>query len=125
MSQKTVLIVDDEEEILDLLSYSFEAEGFTVFTAQDGAEGLKQLSSHPEIAMVLTDINMPHGMDGFSFIEKMTTETKPGLPRPKVFAMTGYLNNVEKLEGRVDRFFTKPFLFDEIYPEIKNICGID
>lgn len=67
MSSKTVLIVDDSKTIRNLVSFILKNEGITVVTAENGLDGLEKLYSTQNIALILTDINMPR-MDGFSFI---------------------------------------------------------
>lgn len=67
MSNKTVLIVDDSKTIRNLVSFILKNEGISVVTAENGLDGLEKLYSTPNIALILTDINMPR-MDGFSFI---------------------------------------------------------
>lgn len=67
MSSKTILVVDDSKTIRNLVSFILQAEGIPVVTAENGLDGLEKLYSIEDIALILTDINMPR-MDGFSFI---------------------------------------------------------
>ncbi len=63
MSQQTILLVDDEPELVALVKLRLEANGYHVLTASDGAEGIEQArGEHPNL--ILLDISMPH-MDGF------------------------------------------------------------
>ena len=56
--RRTVLIVDDEQDLLDLLKYNFEKEGFRTVTALDGAAGFSQAQrSNPDL--IVLDIMMP------------------------------------------------------------------
>jgi two-component system chemotaxis response regulator CheY len=68
MSSKTVLVVDDSKTIRNLVAFILKSEGIEVVTAENGLDGLEKLYSIQDIALILTDINMPR-MDGFSFIE--------------------------------------------------------
>jgi two-component system alkaline phosphatase synthesis response regulator PhoP len=69
---KTILIIEDEEPMLNALATKFEKDGFNVLKAQDGEEGLKEgLDKRPNIMMV--DIIMPK-MDGISLIKKIRIE---------------------------------------------------
>ncbi len=62
MNNKRVLLVDDEQDILDLLSYNLKKEGFEVFTAENGEEGLKKaLEVQPNL--IVLDYMMPK-LDG-------------------------------------------------------------
>lgn len=65
----SLLIVDDEKQLTEALVFKFEAEGFTVWTASDGEEGLRSaLTNEPD--MILLDIIMPK-MDGITMLEKL------------------------------------------------------
>lgn len=64
-----MLIVDDEKQLNEALVFKFEEEGFTVWSARDGEEGLRSaLTNEPD--MILLDIIMPK-MDGITMLEKL------------------------------------------------------
>jgi DNA-binding response OmpR family regulator len=66
---KTILIVDDEESLVNVLARKFEEEGVNVLTAQNGKVGLeKALAEHPDL--ILLDIMMPE-MDGFDVMRHL------------------------------------------------------
>lgn len=69
MNKKKILLIDDEQDILEVLSYNLEKEGFSVFTAQDGNEGIKKAK---EIVpdLILLDVMMP-GKDGIETCEEL------------------------------------------------------
>ena len=67
MSNKTILVVDDSKTIRNLVAFILKSEGIAVVTAENGLDGLEKLYSTQNIALILTDINMPR-MDGFAFI---------------------------------------------------------
>ncbi|HRD38969.1 MAG TPA: response regulator, partial [Bacteroidia bacterium] len=58
----TILLVDDEPDILDFLSYNLKKEGYTVYTANNGAEGLA-IAKEKKPHLIVLDIMMPE-MDG-------------------------------------------------------------
>ena len=67
--KKSVLIVDDEKELTDILAFKFEEEGFEVISAYDGEQGLSDaLKYKPD--MILLDIIMPK-MDGITVMKKL------------------------------------------------------
>ena len=70
---KTILIIDDSETVRRYHASIFQAAGFNVTTAVDGAEGLEKFYRAPA-DVVLTDINMA-GMDGYEFIRRMRQDS--------------------------------------------------
>jgi CheY-like chemotaxis protein len=86
MSEKPILLLAEDEAMLRLLAMEMlEEAGFQVFEAADGVEGLELLKSHPEIALLVSDIKMPR-MDGYALAEAGLA-LKPDL---KILLMTGY-----------------------------------
>ena len=62
----TILLVDDEQDILNFLSYNLKKEGYKVFTASNGEEGVRMVQQiHP--SLILMDVMMPK-MDGIEFL---------------------------------------------------------
>jgi two-component system chemotaxis response regulator CheY len=82
----TILVVDDDESIRELLRLHLAAAGYEVHTTPDAiAAGYHVLRSAPDL--IICDINMPH-MDGFEFIEALRADTT--LPRIPVIFLTSY-----------------------------------
>lgn len=104
-SQKTLLIIDDEEGITESLSLYFEDEGYNVFTASDGEQGL-EIFFKEDIDVVLTDLRMPV-KDG---IEVMTAihESRPDTPM-LVFSGAGEKKDIIRaLRMGAKDYITKP-----------------
>lgn len=116
MSQ-TILVVDDEQSILDLLEYNLERNGYTVVTARNGDEGLRQAHHHhPDLAVL--DITMP-GMDGLELCGRLRLEL--GTP---VILLTARDSEVEKIVGLevgADDYVTKPFSPRELMARVKAV----
>lgn len=74
---KTILVIDDDDNIRDLLSLEFSDLGYTVLTAGNGFEGIQKLKDRA-VDLVILDIKMP-GMDGIEALEKIMS-IKQGLP---------------------------------------------
>lgn len=113
ISPKThrILIVDDEAELREMLVDLFEAQGFEVLSAKNGAEALK-LCLENTYDFVLTDERMPGG-NGIDFIVALSAQ-RPSIP--PVALMTGH-HEVELAEVRklgILEVFPKPFKFKDI-----------
>jgi len=104
----TVLVVDDEKDIRELVQYNLERAGFRVVTCRDGAEGLKRAQASPPDAVVL-DLLMP-AMDGLNVLRALRTE--PGTSGIPVLLLTARDSEMDKLLGfeyGADDYLTKPF----------------
>jgi CheY-like chemotaxis protein len=66
----TVLVVDNEADIVEVALIYLREIGFTAIHAEDGVSALKTIARHPEIDLVITDIVMPGGMDGAELAQK-------------------------------------------------------
>ncbi len=103
---RSVLIADDDEYILDLLSQGFEMFGFSVLTTNNGRDAWALFNSEP-IDLVLTDIRMP-GMDGTELSRRIRKQS----PFVTIAVMTGGDTDVAtKLmdDGTADYYYPKPF----------------
>jgi DNA-binding response OmpR family regulator len=103
---KTVLIVDDEPDIVMLLRLALEAAGYATVEATDGQEALEVISAHhPDV--VLLDVMMPR-MDGWATLEHLGETGE----HPRVIMVTAKTASREKDRAAqlgVDDFVTKPF----------------
>lgn len=68
-----ILVVDDSPVVVNELTTFFTNEGFEVIEASDGVEGLRQIKAHPEVQLMMVDVNMPN-MDGLTMVEKIRNE---------------------------------------------------
>src|SRR5689334_12717493 len=104
---KTVLIVDDEKDIRDLVAYNLSKEGFAILTAADGNEAIKQLTAH-KISLVILDIMMP-GMDGLEVCKHIRqTESMSTLPVIFLTARSSEVDQIVGLELGADDYIQKP-----------------
>ncbi|ALK99485.2 MULTISPECIES: response regulator [unclassified Massilia] len=82
---RTILIVDDDADIRDVLSDFLEDEGYAVATAANGREALAHLQAHPQTSVVLLDLMMPI-MNGFQF--RTEQKADPAIAAVPVVVMT-------------------------------------
>ncbi|MFP6772320.1 MAG: ATP-binding protein [Alphaproteobacteria bacterium] len=105
---EVILVVDDEPSLLSMLSKILQANGYQVLLAGDGQEGLKQLSLHPHVDLLLTDIMLPGGMNGRQVADAAKRENAA----LKVLFMSGYPRDAIIEQGRLEpsaRLLSKPF----------------
>jgi signal transduction histidine kinase len=117
MMKKTVLLVDDEKDICDVLSISLSDLGYEVFTAQSGEEALKILAKVNPL-IVLTDIRMPF-MDGIELLR----EIKHNKPDTEVIMLTGHGDMdlaIKSLKLEATDFITKPIKNDVLEIALKR-----
>jgi CheY-like chemotaxis protein len=106
-AKETLLVVDDEQDVLDIMRDWLERDGYKVFATSDSAVAMDIYRRiFHEVALVISDIVMP-GIDGKEFIRQIKTVN----PEVKVLAVSGYSRYVaEKDEIReIDGFLQKPF----------------
>jgi two-component system phosphate regulon response regulator PhoB len=120
MANENILIVEDDEDILQLLSFNFESAGFVVNTARDGKDGLmKAREKHPDI--VLLDLMLP-GMDGFEVCRELKREeTTSAIPVIMLTARGQEVDRIVGLELGADDYVVKPFSFRELMLRVRAV----
>tara|TARA_R110001599_G_scaffold325504_1_gene537721 strand:+ start:94263 stop:96710 length:2448 start_codon:yes stop_codon:yes gene_type:complete len=83
---ETVLLVDDETDLLEVARSSLESLGYRVLTATDGPEAAEQLAAEPLISMLISDVVMPGGISGYQ-VAALAMSTHPGI---SVLLTSGY-----------------------------------
>lgn len=109
-----ILIIDDEKEILQMLSLQFQSEGYLVYLANDVTTAFKQLAVLPDL--ILLDINMPE-MSGL----EMCAAIREHVNCPIIF-LTARISNQDKVNGLMvggDDYITKPFSMDELFARVQ------
>ncbi len=115
MDERTVLIVEDDPNIVDILKFNFEKEGYNILVATDGASGLElALSSNPDL--ILLDVMLPR-MDGFEVCRKV--REKSSVPIIMLTAREEEVDKVLGLELGADDYITKPFSIRELTARVK------
>jgi two-component system response regulator MprA len=114
---RTILVVDDEEAIVEMLSMLLEDEGYRVVTAHDGCEGLEKVAAErPDV--VLSDITMPR-CDGLGLCRGMRAD--PALwGIPLVFA-SAIPQQLVPQDCPYDAYVCKPFAFDDVLAALASV----
>ena len=114
---KTVLIVEDDRNIADLLRLYLEKEGYEVVIANDGLKGVELFkSSQP--SLVLLDVMLP-GMDGWGVCRAIRSESKT--PIIMLTAKSETEDKVSGLKQGADDYITKPFEMKEVLARIEAV----
>lgn len=112
-----ILIVEDNKELLELLTDFLRADGYTVSTAENGEKALSLYEKYGA-RLVLLDINLP-GIDGFSVCERIREEGNT-----PVIMLTARVGKEDKLNGLIlgaDDYIEKPYDIDILLAKIKGI----
>ncbi len=118
MKNHSILVVDDELLIRDLLYDFFHGQGWDITVAENGEKALEVLRSR-KIDLVLSDIKMPQ-MDGLALTDQMR-EVYPDIP---VILMTGFPSvesAVAALRQKVADYITKPFNINQLYKVVESM----
>lgn len=114
--QKTVLIVEDEKNIVDILRFNLQREGYQTCEAYDGADGLaKARSENPDL--ILLDVMLPQ-MNGFDVCRTLRQE-RNNVPVIILTAREEETDKVLGLELGADDYITKPFSMRELLARVK------
>ena len=113
---KTVLIVEDEQNIVDILSFNLNREGYDTLEAYDGNTGL-QLALEQNPDLILLDLMLP-GMNGFDVCRKLR-EAGSAVPILMLTAREDEADKVLGLELGADDYITKPFSMRELLARVK------
>jgi two-component system chemotaxis response regulator CheY len=100
-----VLVVEDDSTVLDITSFVLASEGYEVLTAMNAIEALDTLASHPEIGLVLTDVNMPGEMDGIELVRELRRQGS----KVRCVVVSGDAKNASDRLGGLAPFLAKPY----------------
>ena len=117
----TVLVVDDDEDLLAVLRDVIEEEGYRVLTARDGEAALTLLQSDQTPCMILLDLKMP-GMDGNEFRRRQLAD--PRLAAIPVVGFTGVWNGEEAAHRlALASFLRKPVNLHKLLETVAHYCS--
>jgi two-component system alkaline phosphatase synthesis response regulator PhoP len=120
MAQKKILVVDDEKDIVELISYNLEQEGFAVIKAYDGQMAWERVkTAKPDL--VVLDLMIPgiHGLEVCKLIRRDTATQN--LPIIMLTAKSDQVDKILGLELGADDYVTKPFNVRELIARIRAV----
>lgn len=116
-TKSRILVVEDEELLLELLTKTLQTSGYDVLTARDGVKAL-ELAIENEVDLILLDIMMPQ-MNGFTFCEEVRKLSD--VPIIMLTALNRPDDVARGLQLGADEYITKPFSFRELNVRIQSI----
>ena len=119
MDKKRILIVDDQKDIVELIRFKLENEGFECLVAFDGEEGLqKAKKENPDL--ILMDIMMPK-INGYQVCRLLKSdENYKNIPIIMLSAKDQESDKFWGKESGADDYVTKPFDFEELFQKIQG-----
>jgi PAS domain S-box-containing protein len=119
---ETVLLVEDEDSVRQLVRDTLAAKGYRVVEAENGEAGMAAAAQHEgKINLVITDVVMP-GMGGRELVKQLV-QTRPGT---KVLYLSGYTEDAIINEGTIERgaaFLQKPFTLQNLSRKVREVLG--
>ncbi len=120
MARATVLVIDDEKDLIELVRYNLEKEGFQVLSALDGEAGLTTATRELPDAVVV-DLMLP-GIDGLEVCGRLrASERTAAIPIIMLTAKASESDRIVGLELGADDYVTKPFSPRELAARVKAI----
>ena len=114
----TIVVIEDDHNISDLVALYLRREGFRVLQADDGEHGLAYLDQEPA-KLVILDIGLPGELDGFDVCRRL--QARGDIPVIMLTARDDELDRVLGLELGADDYVTKPFSPRELVARVRAI----
>ena len=118
MSNKRILVVEDDKDIQELVEEILKAEGYVVLTAANGLEGYELFKTN-QVDLIILDVMMPK-MDGYQ-MAKLVRQRDEKVPIIMLTALEGEYDEIKGFEIGVDDYITKPFSFNILIKRVKAI----
>jgi CheY-like chemotaxis protein len=118
LNNKCLLVIEDNKEIQDSLKMALEAEGYKVFTADNGKEGLEILEKIPTPCMILLDLMMPI-MNGWEFVDAISKDLM--LSTIPIVVVSAYGD--KKGTPKTEDYIQKPIDLDALLNTVSKHCG--
>ncbi len=119
MPLKTVLVIEDQEEIREGLRDVLEAEGYIVLTAGNGKEGLALVRDHDQPCVIILDIQMPV-MNGWEFIEAFGISDPAARAKSSIIIISAFSEAAARAKINAENYFKKPVNLSALLEAIKT-----
>ncbi len=117
----TLLIVDDESDVVELLAYNLQKAGFKTILADNGTTALEKARGHHPPSLILLDLMLP-GMEGTEVCRQLKADARTAkIPIIMLTAKAEEVDRVVGLELGADDYVTKPFSPREIVLRVKSV----
>ena len=111
----TILVVEDEDNVRQMIVRGLEEQGYRVVEARDGVQALALLTRDPSIDLVITDMGMPN-MGGLTLARRAILVARP----PVLLFISGYDQNPAEIPGAL---LAKPFTPDTLVAEVRRLLS--
>jgi DNA-binding response OmpR family regulator len=122
-SKKTILLVEDDSDLVELVTHWLERDGYTVRSTADGRDALAQLAADPLPDLVLLDVMIPH-VTGFEVLQKLRAESRTrDVP---VVMMTSFSRERDVARGRelgANDYIIKPLMELDFLDRVARALG--
>ncbi len=113
---QTVLVVEDDDDLREVVTQTLERNGFRVFSARDGQDALERLADHPGPCLILLDLMMPR-MSGWEFRRRQLAD--PRFAEMPVVVMTATAT-LDEAAIHADDILRKPLSFASLLTAVKR-----
>jgi CheY-like chemotaxis protein len=119
-ARKTILVVEDSDEIRELLGFVLEAEGYQVVALEDGRD-VVDTARDQQPALITLDLALP-GKDGWAIVRELQDDEKTrDIP---ILVISAYTRELDApLRRRVSRVISKPFYITQVVSEVEEILA--
>lgn len=119
MNNKLILIVEDEEDILELLEYTLQKEGYETIGFLNIDKNVRNVLNEEQIDLIIMDRNLP-GIEGTSFIDEIKQQ---GFTNPVIYVTAKDRDEdiIEGFDSHADDYITKPFNLKELCARVKAV----
>lgn len=120
---KKILIVDDSKTIRQQVSFTLSKGGFEVVEAEDGALGLSALRANLDVALVISDVNMPN-MNGIEMVHEIAKDQSVNKIPVIMLTTEGSTELIQKAkEAGAKGWLVKPFKPDQLLAAVSKLAG--